>query len=743
MEALELPSADAHCKKVMQNLHRLKCNEKLCDMALGAGGQKYFAHKCVVLAACPILESFIDETQTEFPYVVCNEVSAKGLSLWIDYIYTGIAPQHFQEQSEFVKVCDTFFMFGKPPSLEEKASPVKSPSNGLGQGLLDTSSDLNDASLDAIISKTKKPVKRRAAKNTKTTPKRKTPVKRQRKKAAKPQITETKKPPLDDLTDVTLDDLIKESTQDASVSYSDVEISDVEVEVNEKKVGKRKRKSDTNTSTPKEPKKRIRKTDRKNRKLPKEAPFICPAENCDVIADDREELLKHYRKHKRKKFHCKQCDEIFFQFTHLSAHELVHDGIALPMTEPFKCPDCPIVCKNFDFLWSHFKHHMKTRLACSICEEKFSSNRELQIHELSHTGQKPFTCNDCGKQFVKESKLEIHRRIHDRHRDMGPTHVCDVCGLKFITQWLLNKHTAKEHVFLNQEDSQEGESQNSVLSVDFDSQNSQDLSLDGSQSRKGRKSVYDAIIPTTAPFLCPFEGCAKETDSRGKLFKHFRFKILRTHDEKKLQCGLCDQKFHYKKDLRVHERIHTGDRPFRCDICGRGFSQKCILESHLQSHKDVKSEICDVCGLAYTYKKSLAHHKKTKHGQKHLYTCNYCEKGYDNLPRFKMHIETCAKAEVMMCKKCGKTFRNKLSFEMHTEKCKGVEFRCQACKLSFPSRDLFKEHMIEIHVPQQSPDCLPAAYRHLVLSTKTENTSNAKAIENGSGPDVTNKNDHV
>jgi uncharacterized Zn-finger protein len=55
-------------------------------------------------------------------------------------------------------------------------------------------------------------------------------------------------------------------------------------------------------------------------------------------------------------------------------------------------------------------------------------------------------------------------------------------------------------------------------------------------------------------------------------------------------CKECGKEFNEKGNLKIHERIHSGERPFKCNFegCEHSFKTKAHLADHINSHKNNK-----------------------------------------------------------------------------------------------------------------------------------------------------------
>jgi len=53
---------------------------------------------------------------------------------------------------------------------------------------------------------------------------------------------------------------------------------------------------------------------------------------------------------------------------------------------------------------------------------------------------------------------------------------------------------------------------------------------------------------------------------------------------KQYHCSFCGKVFYHKSNLKRHEMVHTGEKPFECELCDKKFNQKISLKKHMLYH---------------------------------------------------------------------------------------------------------------------------------------------------------------
>uniref|UniRef100_A0A8C4NNY6 GDNF inducible zinc finger protein 1 n=1 Tax=Eptatretus burgeri TaxID=7764 RepID=A0A8C4NNY6_EPTBU len=135
--------------------------------------------------------------------------------------------------------------------------------------------------------------------------------------------------------------------------------------------------------------------------------------------------------------------------------------------------------------------------------------------------------------------------------------------------------------------------------------------------------------------------------------------------EKPYVCADCGARFTQRHMLIYHTRIHTGERPFMCETCGKSFACKEYLKHHDRVHSGSRPFVCKVCGRTFAQRNSLYQHSKVHTGER-PYCCDMCGKQFTQLNALTRHHRIHTGEKPYMCNACGRTFTDKSTLRRHT-----------------------------------------------------------------------------
>lgn len=200
-----------------------------------------------------------------------------------------------------------------------------------------------------------------------------------------------------------------------------------------------------------------------------------------------------------------------------------------------------------------------TKFTCLVCQRTFDTEKQLHVHISYKQKREEYICQECGKSCHKPSILRDHWQ--KEHTNLSPEFACDICGKAFWKLSVLKNHRK--------------------IHVPFEN------------------------VPCSEP------GCEMVFRDTFLMKRHCR----NVHGDAPWHCRFCPKRLRTKEAIDIHERVHTGEKPFPCrEGCDRRFAHATDRVRHERSmHTSEKPHKCAHCKEAYVRRRELVIHLQRHH----------------------------------------------------------------------------------------------------------------------------------
>lgn len=232
----------------------------------------------------------------------------------------------------------------------------------------------------------------------------------------------------------------------------------------------------------------------------------------------------------------------------------------------------------------------------------------------------------------------------------------------------------------------------------------------GKLKKKDSAILLNKLSTSRIRHPCPREGCSKVYSTPHHLKVHER-----SHTgQRPYRCThpKCKKSFSTGYSLKAHLRTHTGEKPYKCpnEACDKGFKTSGDLLKHVRTHTGERPFVCpfDGCGRSFTTSNIRKVHVRTHTGER-PYKCMQpkCGKAFASATNYKNHIRIHSGEKPYVCsiENCGRRFTEYSSlYKHHLVHTQQRPFECKVCSRRYRQSSTLVMHKRTAHALVDNDD---------------------------------------
>ncbi|XP_054709186.1 sal-like protein 1 [Uloborus diversus] len=226
---------------------------------------------------------------------------------------------------------------------------------------------------------------------------------------------------------------------------------------------------------------------------------------------------------------------------------------------------------------------------CRICYKTFACNSALEIHYRSHTKERPFKCNVCDRGFTTKGNMKQHLLTH-KSKDLQPLLFASADNSVPDTETnsstnVMSPRTSSPITSANESNLSQASNHNTEKKEIIPPVPTNFLPVTTTPPAPIISPITQ--LPPVSVSSAPIKAIKTEIETGSK--RHLPEHVSTTPGKKssgfpKHYCHTCHKPFSSASALQIHNRTHSGEKPFKCVVCGRAFTTKGNLKVHMNTH---------------------------------------------------------------------------------------------------------------------------------------------------------------